>query len=117
MKNIRIKRIDPASLSMIVGAFYFIMGILTAALALFFGAAGSMMTFKGPFSYTWNGAASLPLLLFAPVIYGFLGMLFGYVFAWIYNFIAKFTRGLLLEVTETIGAVFRSLNGWQQRPV
>lgn len=101
MKHLRISRINPASLSMICGAFYFLMGVLTAALALLTGATGSAMTFKGPFYYTWNGVTPLPLLLFSPVIHAFIGMLLGYLFAWIYNFVAKFTKGLLLEVTET----------------
>jgi uncharacterized membrane protein YdcZ (DUF606 family) len=54
-----------------------------------------------PQGYSALGATTFMLLsLFAPVIYGLLGFLFGALSAWLYNVTAKHVGGIRLELRD-----------------
>jgi hypothetical protein len=52
-----------------------------------------------PQAFSVGGAVALVLLaIFAPVIYGLLGLLFGALSAWLYNIAAKYVGGIRIDL-------------------
>jgi len=95
--RIRITRISPASLALTLGILYGGIGIcisLFSAIAGFIeiGRRGSV----GP-----QGTESFGMLLLQPVLTTIAGLIAGFVIAWVYNFISRFTKGVIIDYTET----------------
>jgi hypothetical protein len=78
-----------------MGALYGFMGLLIIPMVLISITASA----ASPQGYSALGATALIVLsLFAPVIYGLLGFLFGALSAWLYNLTAKHVGGIRLEL-------------------
>lgn len=98
--KLRIKRISPLSLALTLGGIYFVIGCLVAPFAVLGSGVGAKVTLIGPFSFNVSGLGILPLSLLYPFVLSIGGGIMGYLIAWIYNFLARFTRGLVIETEE-----------------
>lgn len=97
--KLHLKRISPPSLSLTLAALYGIIGFIVGVLSLF----GALTRFgvgaqASPVSQTiWE---VLGMLVFQPVVSAVLGAVTGFVLAWLYNFVARFTKGVLVQLEE-----------------
>jgi hypothetical protein len=98
--KLRIKRIAPLSLALTLGSIYFIIGCFAAMLGIVGTVMGSAVTATTPFGFHATGPGALPLFLLTPFISSIGGYISGYLIAWIYNLLARFTRGLVIETEE-----------------
>lgn len=94
--RIHISRVSPGSLSITLAAIYGLFGVAVAILSVFgaltqFGIGGSG---SGPNMGMW------PMLIFQPILSALVGAVTGLILAWVYNFIARFTKGVLIESAE-----------------
>lgn len=100
--KLRIKRISPSSLAGTLGAIYFAIGCVTSVLGLLALGTGLNLTFTGWIKFSGVGGG-LPLLML--VINPFLGALVGYIsgflIAIVYNFVSRYTQGVVIETEET----------------
>ncbi len=88
----RIRRLGVGQMAKVMGALYFLIGILFAAIM---GLFGSMMPNAGEGSTALFGGMALIAL---PILYGLFGVVAGALMAWLYNVVAGFTGGLELEL-------------------
>ena len=88
----RIRRLGVGQMAKVMGALYFLIGILFAAIM---GLFGSMIPTGGEDSAMRFGGMFLIAL---PLIYGFFGVVSGALIAWLYNVVAGFTGGVELEL-------------------
>jgi len=94
--RIHIRRISPPSLSVVLGVIYGIVGFAIAALSAF----GALVSF-GIGSPVRDGVSSMPVMLVVqPLISALFGVITGFIVAWIYNFVARFTKGVLIEYQD-----------------
>lgn len=98
--KLRIKRIAPLSLALTLGAIYFVVGCFAAALGIMGTMMGGAVTATTPFGFQATGPGALPIFLLTPFLSSIGGYISGYLIAWIYNLLARFTRGLVIETEE-----------------
>jgi hypothetical protein len=101
--KLRIKRIAPLSLALTLGAIYFIAGCFGAALGIMGTMMGGAVVATTPFGLHVSGLSGLgaiPIFLLTPFISSIGGYISGYLIAWIYNLLARSTRGLVIETEE-----------------
>ena len=87
----RIRRLGVGQMAKVMGALYFLIGILIAAL---FGLFGSLLPTASEDSTALFGGAFLVAM---PILYGFFGVVFGALIAWLYNVVSGFTGGIEME--------------------
>lgn len=88
----RLKSIGVGQMAKLLGALYFMLGII---FALIFWLVGSMMpTVAMGEEATMFGKG---FLLMMPFLYGLFGLVFGALTAWLYNIVAGWTGGLDFE--------------------
>ena len=95
-----IKAVGVLSVAKVMGAIYGAMGLLFLPLFLLMGVVTSMMpkqNGQNPFRLVFG----LVFALFAPVIYGAIGFIFGAIFAFVYNLVAKWFGGIEVHVQLT----------------
>lgn len=88
----QIRRLGVVQMAKVMGALYFLIGIVIAALV---GLFGSMFPGAG------NDSVSLfsgVFLMALPIVYGVIGVISGALIAWLYNVVAGFTGGLEIEL-------------------
>jgi len=83
--KVHIRRISPASLALTLGIFYGGIGLFVSIL----GAVGGL-----------GSDQPVGMLIIQPFVSALVGVSVGFVLAWIYNFISRFTKGLLIEYNE-----------------
>jgi len=92
--RIHITRISPGSLSITFAAIYGLIGVVIAILSVF----RALAQFGGSASTTnmdmWT------MLIFEPLLSALIGAVTGMILAWVYNAIARFTKGILIECNE-----------------
>ena len=93
----RITRLGVGQTAKVLGALYFLLGIVFAAI---FGLFGSMM----PAAAMGDGAGMFGrgFIIAMPFLYGVIGVIFGALVAWLYNLVATWTGGLELELDSRI---------------
>jgi hypothetical protein len=92
-----IKSIGVLSVAKIVGAMYGAMGLLLMPFFLLMGVVGPWLpnqNGRNPFGLMFG----LVLGLFAPVVYGVMGFVFGALGAFVYNLMAKWIGGIEVQV-------------------
>jgi hypothetical protein len=94
--RIHITRISPGSLSITFAAIYGLLGVVIALL----GAFGALAQFGLRGSAKGLDMDMLPMLIFQPILSALIGAVTGIILAWIYNAIARFTKGILIEYNE-----------------
>jgi|SRR5690606_32006224 len=89
----RIRRLGVGQMAKVLGSLYLLLGIIFAAI---FGIFGSMM----PTREMGNDAAMFggAFLIFMPILYGVIGLIFGALIAWLYNLVAGWTGGIEIEL-------------------
>jgi Ca2+/Na+ antiporter len=89
----RIRRLGVGQMAKVLGALYFLLGIVAA---LIFWIAGSMIpaTASGR-DTTLFGTG---FILAMPLLYAVMGVVFGALIAWFYNLVAEWTGGIELEL-------------------
>jgi hypothetical protein len=92
----RIRRLGVAQMAKVLGALYFLLGIVAA---LIFWGVGSMV----PISERGEGTAlfGTGFVIAMPFLYALLGVVFGALIAWLYNLVAGWTGGIELELEAT----------------
>ena len=92
-----IKKIGVGSAARVYGLTMAGLGLIIAIpYGLFFGAALGLSESGLPF----GSAFPILMIIFMPVIYGLIGFIFGALFSWMYNLVAKKTGGLEIELSE-----------------
>ena len=92
-----LRSVDVWSCARVTAVLYGFMGLLLIPMVLISIIASA----ASPQGYSTLGATALILLsLFAPVIYGLLGFIFGALSAWLYNVTAKYVGGIRLELRD-----------------
>lgn len=90
-----LKRVGPASLAKFMGVFYGLTGLIIGAfitLGMVVGIGSRISDPETPAILTpLFGVAAVVAL---PIFYGVLGLVFGFVAGWIFNFTMKLTGGL-----------------------
>jgi hypothetical protein len=88
----RIRRLDIGQMAKVMGALYFLLGIIFAAIFALFG---SMI----PRGEMGEGAAMFggAMLIGMPILYGIIGLIGGALIAVLYNLVAGWTGGIELE--------------------
>lgn len=91
----KIKRINPSSLAKVLGTLYvlfgFIGGIVFLIIAVFFGGFD-----HSPKAEAVIFGVAAPVFL--PILYGIIGAVAGFVIAFFYNLVAKWTGGIELDI-------------------
>lgn len=98
----RLKRIDPLSLALVQGALFALFGLIPAVVVTgmtILGVAGGGMRGGGS-SVAIGLVGGLIMAVLAPLMYGVLGFLGGFVLALVYNLCASFTGGITMEFDE-----------------
>jgi hypothetical protein len=92
----RLKRIQPMSAFKMGGALYALMGLLFGALISLISVVGTSMTLveKGVLGVFFGAMAIIVL----PIVYGLIGAVFSAIAALLYNLVARFVGGLVVEV-------------------
>lgn len=96
-----IKRINPVSVAKIYG-------LIMASLGLIFGVVvGFIMFFIGTFTGTDNNfdiyfgpTLGIAGFISMPLLFGFLGFLFGLLSAFIYNMLALWVGGIIIDLND-----------------
>ncbi len=87
----KIKQIVPASLAKIMGLLYALLGLIVGVIFLFVSLIALAFTHVAG----WFGLGAVILF---PLMYGVMGVVFGYLTALLYNFAAQWTGGVEFEV-------------------
>ena len=96
IKRIHLRRISPPSLSIVLGIIYGTVGFVIAALRVF----GPLVS-SGIGNPVKDDVSSMPIMLAAqPLLFALCGVTTGFMISWIYNFVARFTKGVLIEYSE-----------------
>ena len=91
----RISRLGVAQTAKVMGALYFLFGIIFAVI---FGLIGMVYSASGIADYSsfiFGGA----FIVFMPIIYGVMGVISGLLVGMLYNLVAGLTGGLELDLT------------------
>ena len=86
-----IKRFDPVSVGKVMGVCYVLIGLLAG---LFVAAMGSMMGGATGLPFAGTGLAAIIVL---PIVYGIFGFIGGIIGAFIYNLVAGWVGGVVME--------------------
>ena len=92
-----IKRIDPLSTGKMLGAIYFIGGLVILLPVGVISIVPLMLSESGSGSF---GTMGMVFMLGAPVIYGVFAFVSGVITAWLYNIVAKHMGGIQIEMGE-----------------
>ena len=93
--RIHIRKISPPSLALTLGIIYGGIGLFV----LLLGSFGALIQF-GIGSQGARVSEPFGMLLIQPIISALVGVISGFIFAWVYNLIARFTKGVLIEYSE-----------------
>lgn len=93
--TLKLKRIDPVKWGVIVGLVYALLSlIIIVPMFLIMSVAGATSGFDEAGLGMLGGGV---IMLFAPILYGVLGFIFGLIGALILNFVLKKTKGLDMD--------------------
>jgi predicted membrane-bound spermidine synthase len=103
MAKREIKQVDPFSLAKVLGILYALLGVIIGLMVAAFGAilsnsplAEADETAQTILS-TFLGVGSI---IFFPIFYGILGLVAGVITAALYNLVARWVGGVMIEVGE-----------------
>jgi len=100
--KLRITRISPSSLALTLAIFYFVLGLFIGLFGVYSALSGNQFTMNGPISFSGRGTEMLPFAIAYPFVAAIAGVISGFVISWIFNFISKFTKGLLIETDNSL---------------
>lgn len=88
--RVHVRRISPASFALTLCIFYGAAGLCIAVLG----------SFGGLLSLGIVSTTNLGTLLLQPLISAVGGLVTGFIIAWAYNFVARFTMGVVIDCTK-----------------
>jgi hypothetical protein len=93
-----IQRIDPGSLSKVLGVLYAILGVIGGVLFALMGAMGfGIGRIPGAGGLGLGVGFGIAAVVIFPVLYGVLGFVGGWVVASLYNWIARTFGGIVID--------------------
>ncbi len=92
-----VKSVGVMSVAKIMGLVYGCLGLIFVPFFLIAGLAGSFASHDKS-SFPFAGAIGITFAIFAPLLYGGMGFVFGAIGALIYNLVAKWVGGFELEL-------------------
>ncbi|MGE9271027.1 MAG: hypothetical protein ACQKBU_09525 [Verrucomicrobiales bacterium] len=95
--KLRLKRIEPSSLALLLGAAYFLFGLFAGLFGLGASFSSGNVALHGPITFSGTDGTLRFLTLLYPLVTGFAGLVSGFILAWIYNFIARYTGGVCVH--------------------
>jgi hypothetical protein len=98
--KLRIKYISPPALASILAIIYFVIGTLVGMFGVLASASGQQFTMSGPITLSGAGSDMLPLAIAYPFLVSIAGGIGGFLIAWVYNFAAEFTKGIVIETEQ-----------------
>ena len=101
--KIHIKYISPGSLALTLAIINFFVGGFIGILGVVAAAAGSEFTLSGPVTFSGRGSGMLLVAIAYPFLASIAGMIGGFLMAWVYNFTAEFTKGIVIETERVDG--------------
>lgn len=90
---VKITKFGAWSVAKLFGVLYAALGFIAGAVIFLFSLIA--MAFNAPNTTPLVGLGMLVLL---PLLYGALGIVFGYLLSWLYNTIAKRVGGIIVDV-------------------
>jgi hypothetical protein len=102
-----IRSVGVLSVAKIMGAIYFVLGLLFVPFFLFVGAMTSMAgAHNSPFA-ALGAISGIAMAVIVPIFYGVMGFVFGAIGALLYNLFAAWVGGIRinLQSTQTASAV------------
>ena len=87
---VRLKRLGVLSCAIMLGTLYALMGLIGGVMISFIS-----LIAPGSTAGLWSGGVPIILL---PLLYGFVGLIFGAISAVLYNLIASVTGGIEMEL-------------------
>jgi len=99
----KMSRMGVVSTGVNLGAIYAILGLLYAVILAAMIAVGGMLPSdydEDPMGIAEIGVVSAIMLVAMPIIFAIMGFASGAMFAIAYNFVAKYTGGMLFEMTD-----------------
>jgi hypothetical protein len=102
MAKREIKKVDPFSLAKVLGFLYALLGVI---IGLMFAAWGSVMS-NLPMAESDEttkmilGFFGIGSIIFFPIFYGIIGLISGIITAALYNLVARWIGGVIIEVGE-----------------
>lgn len=93
----RLKSISPLKAGIVLGALYVLM---TLVMLLIFAPFFLLGVSTSNVGFPESIGTGIGVLIIAPVMYGIVGFIGGVICAWIYNFVAKLTGGLVVTVED-----------------
>lgn len=103
MAKREIKKVDPFSLAKVLGVLYALLGVIIGLMFAAFGSIFSRLPIaendqatQTMFS-TFFGIGSI---IFFPILYGIIGLVAGVITAALYNVVARWVGGVMIEVGE-----------------
>lgn len=92
-----IRRLSAGQTAKVMGALYFLFGIIFAVIFGFFGLVSSaFMPADDRAAFMFGGA----FIVLMPILYGVMGLVSGWLIALLYNMVAGITGGLEMELTS-----------------
>jgi hypothetical protein len=95
-----IQRIDPGSLSRVLGVLYALIGVIAGVLFALFALGGFVAGVPGmPASARGMGSLMFGVgaIVILPICYGLIGWVGGWIVAGLYNWVAKRFGGVVLQ--------------------
>lgn len=93
-----LKRIDPTSVAKVMGIGYLVMGLL---LGVFFTGLSLVRSVAAPMATSTTAKLfGVGSIVIWPIFYGVLGVISGFISAWVYNWIASTVGGIKLEFEQ-----------------
>lgn len=103
MSKREIKKVDPFSLAKVLGVLYALLGVI---IGLMFAGIGSILS-NSPLAETDETAQTIMRtffgiggIIFFPILYGIIGLVAGVITAALYNVVARWVGGVMIEVGE-----------------
>jgi|SRR5208337_3754890 len=92
-----VRSVGVMSVAKIMGMVYGCLGLIFIPFFLIAGLAGSFAS-QDKSAFPFAGAIGIAFSIFAPLVYGGMGFVFGAISALIYNLVAKWVGGFELEL-------------------
>lgn len=98
----KIKRIEPISLSKVLGIVYALIGLIIGALITIGALLGTAASSGNKLGGLVFGVGAIIVI---PIFYGVLGLIGGFIAAWFYNLASEWVGGIEMEVEEDAAVI------------
>ncbi|HEV7348465.1 hypothetical protein [Telluribacter sp.] len=97
-----ITRLDPGSVALMYGALLAFLGFIFVLIILVFGYLASMIRggSSGDVTSMWLYGGGIAMIIFMPLLYGIIGVVIGYLFAFVYNLLAPRIGGIKVYIKD-----------------